>query len=272
MPGAWVKVENLFKSYGSETIVQELSLDLEPGASLALVGASGCGKTTILRILADLLAADSGRIDLGPEPVKRSFVSQSLGLFPWKTVEANLKLPLVLAGVEPEEIKLRTEKTLMDMGLKELAKRYPQELSGGQRQRLALGRALISKPSLLLLDEPFSALDALTREALGFHLADLWQKHEFTLILATHSVEEAVFLGQKIVVLGGQPTSSQAILTNPFPKTPQVFTEDAFLDLVKQTRLALAGVWAESPHRLAESLARSLNGRGLATEDSREDS
>ncbi|MDR1577857.1 MAG: ABC transporter ATP-binding protein [Deltaproteobacteria bacterium] len=250
MAGALVKIQNLSKSYGSEVIVSELDLSVEPGGSLALVGASGCGKTTILRILAGLCAPDQGEVVVGAREAVRSLVSQNLGLFPWKTVLENLKLPLLLANLPRAEIKSRLETSLLDMGLADLADRYPHELSGGQKQRLALGRALVVKPEVLILDEPFSALDALTRQALGVQVAQLWRKLGLTLILATHSVEEAVFLGQKIAVLGGRPTKVWASLANPLPKNPQAFTEDSFLALVKKARLALAETWADSPHRV----------------------
>jgi NitT/TauT family transport system ATP-binding protein len=238
MPGARVKVRNLAKSFGPNLVLAGLDLDLPPGGSLALLGASGCGKTTILRVLAGLSPADAGEVDLGGPTV--SLVAQGLGLFPWKTVRGNLRLPLALAGLRPKEIDQRVATVLADLGLAGLADRYPGQLSGGQRQRLALGRALAAQPELLLLDEPFSALDALTREALGRHLAQLWRRLGLTMILATHSVEEAVFLGQTVVVLGGRPTKAQAVFHDDRPRAAQDLTADYFLDLARRARLALA--------------------------------
>jgi NitT/TauT family transport system ATP-binding protein len=173
-----------------------------------------------------------------------------LGLFPWKTVLGNLTLPLDLAEVDPAEKAQRVEAALSDLGLKGLVDRYPGQLSGGQRQRLALGRALVAQPELLLLDEPFSALDALTREALGIHLAQLWRRLGLTMIIATHSVEEAVFLGQVIAVLGGQPTRAVAVFRNDGPKTAQAFTESHFMELTRKVRLALAEAWGPSANRV----------------------
>ncbi|MDR0549166.1 MAG: ABC transporter ATP-binding protein [Deltaproteobacteria bacterium] len=250
MPGAAVKIRGLTKSFGGTKVLAGLDLDLAKGGSLALLGASGCGKTTILRILAGLCPFEAGEVTVGEGQAVRSLVSQNLGLMPWKTVYANLSLPLVLAGLKRQEINLRVKTALNDLGLTDLAHRYPDQLSGGQRQRLALGRALVARPELLLLDEPFSALDALTREILGVQLAQLWRGFGLTMILATHSVEEAVFLGETIVVLGGQPTRAFAVFNNPGPKTPNAYTEDYFLDLVKKARLALAETFVVAPNRV----------------------
>lgn len=240
MSGASVKVSGLAKSFGRGLILKDLDLNLKPGESLALVGASGCGKTTILKILAGLCPYDRGEVKLEPSDLVPSFVSQDLGLYPWKTVWENLELPLVLAGRDKKARNTKVKTIQADMGLEGLDGRYPHELSGGQKQRVALGRALIVNPSVLLLDEPFSALDALTRESLGLHLASLWSGLGLTMILATHSIEEAVFLGQTIAVLGGCPTEVTAVFRNPGPKTPAFLTDRLFLDLVRKVRLALA--------------------------------
>ncbi|MDR2142430.1 MAG: ABC transporter ATP-binding protein [Deltaproteobacteria bacterium] len=249
MPGTAVRIRGLGKKFGSDFVLKGLDLDLEPGQSLAIVGPSGCGKTTLLRILAGLCPADEGEARVGPGQAV-ALVSQSLGLLPWKTVWGNLDLPLALADWPAPARVARVQAVLGDLGLAELAGRYPGQLSGGQRQRLALGRALVAQPDLLLLDEPFSALDALTREALGFHLARLWERLGLTMILATHSVEEAVFLGRVIVVMGGQPTTVRGIFQNPGSQTPQTLTADFFLDLVRRVRLALRETWAVTPHRV----------------------
>jgi NitT/TauT family transport system ATP-binding protein len=243
MSGAEARVSSLTKSFGSTKIIAGLNLAVSPGGSLSLLGASGCGKTTILRILAGLSSFDSGKVEVSPSGAVRSIVSQNLGLFPWKTVRDNVRLPLLLAGFPSPEIDQRTATTLADLGLTELASRYPRQLSGGQRQRLALGRALVARPDLLLLDEPFSALDALTRESLGVHLARLWRRLGWTMVIATHSVEEAVFLGESVAVLGGRPTEVKAIFKCPSPKTPDVYAESSFLEVVRLVRLALAKTW-----------------------------
>ncbi|MDR1871677.1 MAG: ABC transporter ATP-binding protein [Deltaproteobacteria bacterium] len=253
MAGVKVKVRGLAKSYGLTPIIEGLDLDLAPGESMALLGASGCGKTTALRILAGLELYDGGEVIVGTDKrglEARSLVSQNLGLFPWKTVLGNLTLPLKLAQVDPIDAAQRVNKTLRELGLEGLASRYPQELSGGQRQRLALGRALVSQPELLLLDEPFSALDAMTRETLSLQLARLWRKLGLTMILATHSVEEAVFLGRVIVVLGGNPTKAVAVFQNSRTVEDASFwATDGFLDLVRKVRLALMATWETAPNR-----------------------
>jgi NitT/TauT family transport system ATP-binding protein len=245
MSGAEVWVKGLGKSFGKEPVLADMNLELAPGQSLALVGASGCGKTTVLRILAGICAYDRGEVFTGVGSLVCSLVAQDLGLFPWKTVLENLELPLTLAGIAKKEQAARSALILAQMGLIGLEKRFPAELSGGQRQKVAIGRALVVKPELLLLDEPFSALDAMTRESLGLHLAGLWADLGLTMILATHSIEEACFLGQTIAVLGGKPTGVRAVFHNPWPKTPKAMTEDYFLDLVRNVRLALNETWPE---------------------------
>jgi NitT/TauT family transport system ATP-binding protein len=240
--GAWLKVEGLTQSFDGRPVFANLSFELEPGRSLALVGASGCGKTTILRAVAGLIEAGRGRVSVGPGRPARAMVSQDLGLLPWKTAFANVELPLRLAGRPRAERRRRAEEVLALMELTELAGRYPASLSGGQRQRLALGRALVGQPELLVLDEPFSALDAISREALGDHLAGLWKRLGWTMVLATHSIEEAVLLGETVLVLGGSPTVAEAAFANPDAGEPGGLTRASASALAREVRLALAAV------------------------------
>jgi NitT/TauT family transport system ATP-binding protein len=213
--GAAVRAAGLSKSFGGARVFEGLSLEVPPGSSLAILGRSGCGKTTLLRILQGLLAPDSGELSLGQPGGGRSLVMQDHGLFPWKTALGNLELPLRLAGVPAPERGGRALAMLESLGLGGLGGRFPAELSGGQRQRLALGRSLVMRPGLLLLDEPFSALDQITREGLQRLLLSLWRGLGLTMLLSTHSVEEAVFLGARVLVLGGSPASVLASIPNP---------------------------------------------------------
>ncbi|MDR1395930.1 MAG: ATP-binding cassette domain-containing protein [Deltaproteobacteria bacterium] len=238
MAGTRVLVRGLAKSYGQAPVLKDLDLTAEPGGSLALVGASGCGKTTVLRILAGLCSYDQGRVEAG-QGRSCALVSQDPSLFPWKTVRQNLELPLTLAGAD-SRLRLFLPASIMErLELFGLADRYPNELSGGQRQRAALARALTARPRLLLLDEPFSALDTLARESLALYLDQVRRELGLTVILATHNIEEAVFLGQTVAVLGGRITKIQALFENPGPRTETSLAEDKFIEQVRQVRLAL---------------------------------
>jgi NitT/TauT family transport system ATP-binding protein len=239
MPGAQIEARGLSKSFQAP-VLEDVSFQVRPGRSLALVGPSGCGKTTILHILAGLISGDSGQVELSPKEAGRSLVMQDHGLFPWKNAARNLELPLILAGLAPGERKGRVAAMLQSMGLAGLERRYPSQMSGGQRQRLALGRALIGRPDLLILDEPFSAIDAITRETLQELLASLWKDLGLTIVLATHSIDEAIFLGDQVLVLGGRPTRILSSLDNPVAGLDRDQNLPAIMELAARVRQALA--------------------------------
>ncbi len=170
------------------------------------MGPSGCGKTTLLSLIAGLLPVTSGELLVAGEAVQprrpgTSLVLQEYGLLPWKTVRRNAGLGLEIRGQSLEA----ADRALAEVGLKELANRWPHQLSGGQRQRVAIARSLALEPDLLLMDEPFSALDALTREEMQDLLLSIWQRRQTSLVLVTHSIAEAVYLGQQIIVLSPRP-------------------------------------------------------------------
>lgn len=220
--GGRLEVRDLTVGYGRDRpVIRNFSFDLPEGESLAIVGESGCGKSTLLTALAGLRAPVSGRVSWAQGNItdlKTSFVWQSLALFPWKRVRENLELPLLLEGAERYDTAEREHlvaEMLEELGLTGLEKRFPSELSGGQRQRLALGRALIAKPEILFMDEPFSALDALLRERLQDVLMSLRRKHPVRLLFVTHDIAEAVFLADRILVLGARPSRILACLENP---------------------------------------------------------
>jgi NitT/TauT family transport system ATP-binding protein len=210
-----IRAEGLEKSYGKVPVFAGMSFELPLGGSLAILGHSGCGKTTLLRVLQGLTLADSGTLEFGPGMRGRSLVMQDHGLFPWKNAWDNLELPLRLSGVPKASRGSAVKAMLSGLGLAGLGRRYPSELSGGERQRLALGRSLIMRPGLLLLDEPFSSLDQITREGLQGFLAGLWRSLGLSMALSTHSAEEAVRLGGTVLVLGATPTKVVASVPNP---------------------------------------------------------
>jgi ABC-type nitrate/sulfonate/bicarbonate transport system ATPase subunit len=197
-----------------------LSLAVAEGEPVAVIGPSGCGKSTLLLLAAGLLRPTGGRVLVSGAPVagprrETALILQDFGLLPWKTVEHNAALGLAVRGVVRSDVRKRVSAALERVGLAEFARSYPGELSGGMRQRVALSRAVALDADLLLMDEPLSALDALTREDLQDVLLELWHRRGHTQVLVTHSIEEAVFLGRRVVVMSPRPGRVAAIVDNP---------------------------------------------------------
>ncbi|MDO4854203.1 MAG: ABC transporter ATP-binding protein [Coriobacteriia bacterium] len=225
-----------------------LSLELATGEAVSIIGPSGCGKSTLLRLAAGLMQPSSGTVSLDGAELKSprsdtALILQDYGLLPWKSVFANAELGLKIAHVVAPERKARTLEALKKVGLAGFEKRYPAELSGGMQQRLALARALAMDVNLLLMDEPLSALDALMREELQDTLLDLWKSSKHSQILVTHSIEEAVFLGQRIVVMSPRPGRVLGIVDNPEMGARTYRSDDVFFERCKKVRSLLdAGV------------------------------
>jgi len=189
------------------TALRDVSFSIRRGEFLSLLGASGCGKTTLLRIVAGLLAPDAGNVNWkdGARPRETGFVFQEPALMPWASVGANIRLPLRLLGVDDRTAALRTREALSQVGLEKFGDTYPHELSGGMKMRASLARALIVKPKLLLMDEPFAALDEISRFKLNDELLALWQKLGCTIVFVTHSVFEAAYLSTRTLVMSQRP-------------------------------------------------------------------
>lgn len=198
-----------------------ISLDIAPQTFVSLVGPSGCGKTTLLRMLNGLIAPDSGEILVGGQPPRpgpqTGFVFQSFRLMPWRTIRENVAFTVELAGMNARDRAARADHYLEMVGLQRFANAYPNELSGGMKQRAALARALIAEPAYLLMDEPFAALDAQTREFMQIELAKLWAQHKSIVVFVTHSVDEAVLLSDKIVLLRPRPGRVAEIIDVDLP-------------------------------------------------------
>jgi len=208
---ALVELRALSKRYGKGSLVlEEVSLEVSPGELVALIGPSGCGKSTLLKLLAGLLEPSAGSLAIsGRAPHesrgKLAYIFQEATLLPWLTVKKNIELPLRLRGV-PQRERARAAEDLLDtVGLDKVRTYYPRQLSGGMRMRVSLARGLSLKPEILLLDEPFGALDAMTRNELNVELLRLRAAHPFTGFFVTHSVSEAVFLAQRVVILSANP-------------------------------------------------------------------
>lgn len=206
--------------HGAVPALVNINLKVPAGQTCVLIGPSGCGKTTMLYLMAGLLQPARGEIWIGGEKITKprqrtTIILQDYGLLPWKTVWENAALGLALRKFTPGQQRERLQPLLVGLGLADLEKRYPAQLSGGQKQRVAIARALSLEPDVLLMDEPFSALDALTRESLQQTMVEIQNQRRLTTVLVTHNIEEAVFLGQQIVVLTGGPGQVKAIQDNP---------------------------------------------------------
>lgn len=241
-----LRAEGLSKSYpGGRQVLCDANLHLPAGETLAVVGPSGCGKSTLLYLLCGLAAPDAGRVLLdgrevtGPSP-EISIILQDYGLLPWKTVLANVALGLKIAGVPRRERSDRAAKQLALLGLGGREADFPGQLSGGEQQRVAIARAFACEPKVMLMDEPFSSLDAITREKLQETLLAAWTAHRVPFLLVTHSVEEAVFLGRRILLLAGSPARVQASFDNPVFGTPGARASRQAFELAAAVRAAMA--------------------------------
>jgi NitT/TauT family transport system ATP-binding protein len=208
----------------------DVSLDVQAGEFLSVLGPSGCGKSTLLRLIAGLAEPTSGTIDWSDERGRADlgFVFQEPTLMPWATALANVALPLKLRGVAKSEREARAAEALDNVGLKGFERVWPRELSGGMKMRVSLARALVVQPRLLLMDEPFAALDEITRHRLNDDLLALWQQSGVTVVFVTHSVFESVFLSQRIVVMKARPgrVSAELAVSTPYPRS-QAFRTSA---------------------------------------------
>ncbi|MCX8007331.1 MAG: ATP-binding cassette domain-containing protein [Coriobacteriia bacterium] len=245
---AGIEVEGLTVAYsGAKPVVAVRSLDLrvDGGEPVAVIGPSGCGKSSLLLALAGLVPPSAGAVRIGGEGVagprlRTALMLQDLGLLPWKTVEHNAGLGLEIRGVDAATRRTVVRAVLERLGLAEFARAFPAELSGGMRQRVALARALALDADVLLMDEPLSALDALTREDLQDLLLGLWLQRRHTQVLVTHSIEEAVFLGRRIVVMTPRPGRVAAILDNPEAGERSYRASETFLHRCVTLRRMLA--------------------------------
>jgi NitT/TauT family transport system ATP-binding protein len=224
-----VEVLSVDKTYPNGThALQPVDLTVREGEFITLLGPSGCGKSTLLKMIAGLLAPSDGRILLWRKPIDQvestghrvSFVFQEPTLMPWARVQANVRLPLDLAGIDPKEGNTRVAESLAMVGLDKFASNLPRELSGGMQMRVSIARGLVTRPTLLLMDEPFGALDEITRNRLDSDLLELWQRNNLTVIFVTHSIYEAVYLSNRVVVMAARPGRivDQVAIDEPYPR------------------------------------------------------
>lgn len=227
--------------------LSDVTFNLEKGSSMAVIGPSGCGKSSLLFIMAGLVKPSSGSLLVdGQKPsgsnADIALILQDYGLFPWKTVYENASLGLKVRGYKNREQYQAVMPILEKLGLAEFTHHFPTQLSGGQRQRVAIARSLALKPKLLLMDEPLSSLDALTRETLQKFILDIWKSHGVTLVLVTHSIEEAVFLGSKILVMSERPGKVLDLIDNPLVGSPGFRQTQEFHQICSRLRMLLGVV------------------------------
>lgn len=247
MPADYLSIKSLHVDYQQKgkTIpaLDSVDLTLSQGKTGVIIGPSGCGKSTLFNVLAGLNDRYSGQVLIdGKVPSggrETALILQEYGLLPWKTVWDNVILGLQLRKKTPREIQIQAETVLDKLGLLTLAKRFPAQLSGGQRQRVAIARALVLEPKLLLMDEPFSSLDALTREEIQDFLLEIWQETRLTILLITHNIEEAVFLGHKIFVMSPGPGRIQQVVENVMAGDCELRGKIPFLEMCSSLRSSL---------------------------------
>jgi ABC-type nitrate/sulfonate/bicarbonate transport system ATPase subunit len=228
-----------FESKGRRTMaIDGIDLHVDEGEFVCLVGASGCGKSTLLNIIAGLTEPTAGGATLGGRPIlgpgpDRGIVFQSYSLYPWRTVAQNVAFGLEVAGFPRDQIKDRVDHYLDVMNLQKWAGARPSQLSGGMRQRVAIARSIAAEPEMLLLDEPFGALDAHTRGLMQEYLLKVWRQTGTTILMVTHDVDEAIFLAQRIYVLSSHPGRVRTEITIPFgsDRNPAIRRDTRFLDL-----------------------------------------
>jgi len=228
--GAAIDIAGLRKEFvsgqGHVLALDNIDLRVAPGEFLCIVGPSGCGKSTLLRILAGLDHQTGGRVtvDASDWAVQNAMVFQDSGLFPWMNVETNVGFGLMTRGVSAAQIAERVEAALRLVGLTKFRRHYPHQLSGGMRQRGAIARAFVTDPAMLLMDEPFAALDAQNRVILQSELVRIWGETRKTVVYVTHSIEEALLLGDRCVVMTAQPGRVKEIIDVPFPHPRNLIT------------------------------------------------
>lgn len=226
-----LKVENLKKGFGDagheHVVFDRVSLDIYRREFITIIGPSGCGKSTFIRIAAGLDEATDGIILLDGKPISgpgpdRGMVFQGYTLFPWRTVKQNVMFPLENQGKSASEAEIEARQWLDMVGLGRFEESYPHELSGGMKQRVAIARALANNPRVLIMDEPFGALDAITRAKMQKHLIEIWRQVDVTILFITHDLDEAVYLSDRILVLGVNPGGVREFIENPVPRPRSV--------------------------------------------------
>jgi NitT/TauT family transport system ATP-binding protein len=248
-----VSIQNASKIFNegqaNQTVaLKEISLDILPGEFISMIGPSGCGKSTLLRLIGDLTLPSTGRILVNDKPAHQARLDQDYGmvfqaatLYDWRTVSKNVQLPLELKGIAKAERESRAREMLALVELTGFENHHPWQLSGGMQQRVSIARALVMRPQLLLMDEPFGALDEMTRERMNQELHRIWEQTNKTAVFITHSIAEAVFLSTRVVIMSARPGRITQIIEVDLPRHRDIETREAtrYFELVNQVREAL---------------------------------
>ena len=219
-----ISVSNVTKHFDEVHALAKTNLDIATGEFVTVVGPSGCGKSTLLRIIAGIISSSNGNT---VKPDKGAFVFQDSALLPWRSVQKNVELLMELESFPKEQIKGKARSVLKQVGLTGFEKSYPHQLSGGMKMRLSLARSLVLRPDYLLMDEPLSSVDELTREVLQEEIHTLWKEDKFTAILVTHNVAEAVYLSNRVVVMSPRPGKITHVVDIPFKKRDRLLRSKA---------------------------------------------
>jgi NitT/TauT family transport system ATP-binding protein len=257
-PRALLKLADISKTFTNKTLaLQGVDLAIRPGEFLTLLGPSGCGKSTLLKMIAGLVVPTTGSIDwptstydaLGEPDRLLGFVFQEPTLLPWRTVFENVYLPLMLGGARRQDVRERIMEALAQVGLTRFANAYPRELSGGMKMRVSIARAMVTNPRILLMDEPFAALDEITRTKLNNDLLGLFAKKNLTVIFVTHSVYESVYLSSRIVVMSARPgrVSAEIPIAAPYPRSEDFRVSSVYNDYCRRASEALRQAMTQSP-------------------------
>lgn len=250
-----VSIQGLNKTFGAQNegqtvALSNIDLEVQPGEFVSLIGPSGCGKSTLLRIVGDLITPTTGTVLINGKSAHQARMDRDYGivfqapvLFEWRTVGKNVELPLEVMQVKAEERTERAEKMLELVELSGFQKHYPWQLSGGMQQRVSIARALSFNPAILLMDEPFGALDEITRERMNAELLNIWSHTQTTIIFVTHSIPEAVFLSTRVVVMSARPGRITQIIKIDLPQPRGVETRESsrYFELITRVREALRG-------------------------------
>ena len=257
------------------TALEAIDLDIRRGEFVSLIGPSGCGKSTLLRIIGDLIKPSSGDVVVNGKPAERArrdrdygMVFQAPVLFDWRTVEDNVKLPLEIQGVDAAARRATAARMLELVELEDFSRHYPWQLSGGMQQRVAIARALAFEPAILLMDEPFGALDEMTRERMNSEVQRIWDRTKTTVVFVTHSIPEAVFMSSRVVVMSPRPGRIAKVIDIdlPRPRDEETRESERYFELVTEVREALRG--REAGHDEVDgegpASARRLASEGVA--------
>jgi NitT/TauT family transport system ATP-binding protein len=247
-----IRIDGLNKTFqsaaGSVTALQNVNLEIGQGEFISLIGPSGCGKSTLMRLIGDLMQPSSGTIQVKGKTPEQARLDRDYGivfqapvLYDWRTVQRNVELPLEVMNIAQAERSRRASEMLALVGLKDFVKAYPWQLSGGMQQRVSIARAMVFSPSILLMDEPFGALDEITRERMQQELLTAWARTNATVIFVTHSIPEAVFLSDRVVVMSPRPGRIDSVITIDLPRPRDITTREHphFFELATEVREAL---------------------------------